>query len=140
MTSRLFCCMIFLCKGLHLPHNPLLRHFLQVPLKKTPTPFWSGRFFISQKAFWKNQVEGALKRKNRGNRNGIGMLYLEQMHETAQNRTNEREQARHTNHRHRTPNPDRRSHHASRTGTEEPTQADKHSLLVIDIYIIQSNK
>ena len=31
------------------------------------------------------------------------MLYLEQMYETAQNRTNEREQARHTNHRHRTP-------------------------------------
>ena len=55
------------------------------------------------------------------------MLYLEQMHETAQNRTNEREQARHTNHRHRTPNPDRRSHHASRTGTEEPTQADEHT-------------
>ena len=94
MTSRLFCCMIFLCKGLHLPHNPLLRHFLQVPLKKTPTPFGVGGFLFRKKHFGKNQVEGALKKKNRGHRNGIGMLYLEQMHETAQNRTNEREQAR----------------------------------------------
>lgn len=101
MTSRLFCCMIFLCKGLHLPHSPPIKAFSTSATKKDPHPFGSGRFFIATKPFWKNQVEGALKKKKGSFGTGIGMLYLEQMHETAQNRTNEREQERHTDHRRR---------------------------------------
>ena len=73
--------------------QPPIKAFSTSATKKDPHPFWSGRFFIAQKAFWKNQVEGALKRKKGRFENGIGMLYLEQMHENAQNRTNEREQA-----------------------------------------------
>lgn len=118
MTFRLFCCMIFLCKGLHLPHNPLLRHFLQVPLKKDPHPFGSGRFFIARKAFWKNQVEGALKGKKGNFGNGIGMLYPRApapAHAHTRTHTHERPPEP------RPPEPPRKQDRNGRTGTGRRT-------------------
>ena len=160
MTSRLFCCMIFLCKGLHLPHNPLLRHFLQVPLKKTPTPFGVGGFLLHEKHFWKNQVEGALKEKKGSFENGIEMLYPTHARPHARTRatagtvtatepgtptagaTTQAGQERQNRHRRtntRTEHKRRPQGQKNRPKrTERPP--DKHSLLVIDIYIIHSNK
>ena len=96
--------------------QPPIKAFSTSATKKDPHPFWSGRFFIARKAFWKNQVEGALKRKKGSFENGIEMLYP---HAHTHGRTRTRATAGTV---------DRAApRHASTTGTAEPTQADEHT-------------